>query len=134
MSDEPSASHRIDARIAELGGWRGEVLARVRALIHEALPGVEETWKWRGVPVWEQDGILCTGESYKDKIKLTFFHGAVLADPAGLFNAGLDGGTRRAIDLGERAVLDEAAFAALIRAAAAFNRVRRPKAGSGKAG
>lgn len=118
---DEDASKRIDERIAGLGDWRGEVLKRVRALIHEAVPDVVETWKWRGVPVWEKDGILCTGESYKDKVKLTFAHGADLKDPKGLFNASLDGKVRRAIDIGEGEKLDPAAFKALVRAAAARN-------------
>ena len=96
-----SAAQRIDARIEELGDWRGETLARVRMLIREAVPEVVETWKWRGVPVWEHAGIICTGESYKDKVKLTFARGAALADPSGLFNASLEGNARRAIDLRE---------------------------------
>ena len=114
----------ITARLAEIGGWRAALLAEVRALIHRAEPGVEEAVKWRGVPVWEHGGIICTGESYKDKVKLTFAHGAALPDPAGLFNASLDGNTRRAIDLPEGAALDEDAFVALIRAAVVFNRDR----------
>jgi len=120
-ADERSPSEMIDARIAALGDWRGATLARVRGLIRAALPDVEETWKWRGVPVWEKDGILCTGETYKQVVKLTFAHGAALDDPAGLFNASLEGGTRRAIDLREGDTLDEAAFKALIGAAADFN-------------
>ncbi|AYG96313.1 DUF1801 domain-containing protein [Brevundimonas naejangsanensis] len=119
MTETPSAL--IDARIAELADWRGAVLARVRALIHEALPDVVETWKWRGVPVWERGGILCTGETYRTAVKLTFAKGASLDDPAGLFNASLEGGTRRAIDIREGEALDEAAFKALIRAAAEAN-------------
>ena len=119
---DPDAAARIDARIAELDDWRGAMLGRIRELIHAALPDVEETWKWRGVPVWEQDGILCTGESYRDKIKLTFAKGAALPDPKGLFNASLDGNTRRAIDLGEGDRLDGRAFKALVRAAARANR------------
>lgn len=117
-----------------MSDWRGEVLDRIRHLIVEALPDAEETIKWRkpsnpnGVPVWEQDGILCTGETYKDKVKLTFANGAALPDPAGLFNAGLDGGTRRAIDLREGDGLDEQAFEALVREAAAFN-AAKPKKG-----
>lgn len=123
MADEeaqggPSAAALIDERIRSLGDWRGGVLAGVRALIHEALPDVVETWKWRGVPVWEQNGILCTGETYKDKVKLTFVKGASLADPARLFNAGLEGNARRAIDILEGQSLDAAAFRDLIRAAA----------------
>lgn len=118
----------IDAKIDALGGWRGETLARVRKLIREAAPGVAEAVKWRkptnpaGVPVWEKDGILCTGETYKDKVKLTFAKGAALDDPAGLFNASLDGGVRRAIDIREGDKLDAKAFKALIRSAAAANK------------
>jgi hypothetical protein len=114
----------IDARIAALGDWRGETLARVRALIRAAVPDVVETWKWRGVPVWEKDGILCTGETYKGVVKLTFAKGAALDDPAGLFNSSLDGNVRRAIDLREGEALGEAAFKALVRAAAALNGAR----------
>jgi hypothetical protein len=116
-----SASERIDRRIAELGDWRGETLATVRKLIHEADPAVVEEWKWRGVPVWSHGGLICTGESYKSVVKLTFLKGARLPDPTRLFNASLDGNARRAIDLhaGER--LDAAAFKALIRAAVALN-------------
>lgn len=121
---EPEAAERIDARIAELADWRGEMLARVRAVIRAAVPGVVEEWKWRGVPVWSQGGILCTGETYRDKVKLTFAKGAALPDPAGLFNASLDGNTRRAIDLFADSTLDERALAALVQAAAAAN-VRR---------
>ena len=112
-------------RCAELADWLGETLAHVRALIHHAIPDVSETWKWRGVPVWEKDGILCTGESYKATVKLTFAKGAALDDPAGLFNASLDGNVRRAIDLHEGDRLDERAFLDLIRAAASFNSGRR---------
>ena len=115
------ASALIDGRIAELGDWRGDVLARMRGLIHQALPGVTEEWKWRGVPVREQDGILCTGETYKAVVKLTFAHGAALDDPAGLFNASLDGGTRRAIDIRQGEAVDPVAFVALMQAAAALN-------------
>ncbi|AWH46731.1 DUF1801 domain-containing protein [Stenotrophomonas sp. ZAC14A_NAIMI4_1] len=115
------AAELIDARIAELGDWRGQALARVRALIHEALPDVEETWKWRGTPVWEHNGILCTGESYKQAVKLTFANGAALPDPKQLFNASLEGNTRRAIDIHEGAMLDATAFKALMRAAATHN-------------
>ena len=116
-----AASDLIDARIAELGDWRGARLARVRALIREAVPDVVEEWKWRGVPVWSHGGILCTGESYKAYLKLTFAKGAALPDPAGLFNAGLEGNVRRAIDIRENDRIDEAAFKALVRAAAALN-------------
>ncbi|MDB4973525.1 MAG: hypothetical protein JWN48_1866 [Myxococcaceae bacterium] len=117
-----SPAQRIDARIAELGDWRGKTLARIRALIKQALPEVVEEWKWRGVPVWYQDGMLCTGETYKSLVKLTFAKGAALDDPAKLFNSSLDGNTRRAIDLHEGEQLDEAAFKKLIRAAAALNK------------
>ena len=116
-----TASQLIDGRIAALGDWRGETLARMRALIHQAIPDVVETWKWRGVPVWEKGGILCTGETYKAVVKLTFAKGASLDDPAHLFNASLDGNVRRAIDIPEGAAIDEAAFTALIHAAAALN-------------
>ena len=116
-----TASGHIDQRIAELADWRGETLARMRALIHEADPQVLEEWKWRGTPVWEHDGILCTGETYRDKVKLTFAHGAKLPDPQRLFNASLEGNTRRAIDIHEGETIDAAAFRALIRAAIAFN-------------
>lgn len=119
------ASALISARIAELGDWRGEVLARVRALVREAEPEVVEQWKWRGVPVWSRGSILCTGETYKQVVKLTFARGAALEDPAGLFNASLEGSTRRAIDIHEGEVLDEAAFRALIRAAVAANLAKR---------
>ena len=118
---EESPSRLIDARIAELGDWRGATLAHVRALVHRADPEVEETWKWRGVPVWEHAGILCTGETYKNAVKLTFAKGASLPDPAGLFNSSLDGNTRRAIDLHEGDTIDEAALQALIREAVVLN-------------
>ena len=118
---EADASDLIDARIAELGDWRSKTLARVRALIHEACPDVEETWKWRGVPVFEKGGILCTGETYKDVVKLTFAKGAKLDDPKRLFNASLEGNQRRAIDIREGETIDAAAFKALIKAAAALN-------------
>ena len=123
MTDTPS--DLIDRRIAELGDWRGETLARVRKLIHEAVPGVEDTWKWRGVPVWEKDGILTTGETYKDKVKLTFARGASLEDPEKLFNSSLDGNARRALDLFEGDTLDEAAFKALVREAAEANAAKK---------
>ena len=125
----------VDRKIASLGDWRGETLSRIRALIHQADPDVSEGIKWikptnpLGVPTWEHDGILCTGETYKDKVKLTFAHGAALADPGGLFNAGLDGGTRRAIDLREGEALDADAFKALITAAVERNRSRRSAKG-----
>jgi hypothetical protein len=123
VTDDPSTL--IDARIAELADWRGETLAHVRDLIHQAIPDVTETWKWRGVPVWEKDGILCTGETYKSVVKLTFAHGAALPDPARLFNASLDGGTRRAIDLKEGERPDTDAFKAMILSAAQFNAAKR---------
>lgn len=126
-SEGPSPAELIDGRIAELGGWRGETLARVRALIHEAVPDVVETWKWRGVPVWEHGGILCTGETYKAVVKLTFAKGAALPDPKGLFNSSLEGNTRRAIDIGEGAAIDEAALKDLVRAAAAANAGKKKK-------
>jgi hypothetical protein len=116
-----SPSQLIDARIRELDDWRGETLARVRSLIRQADPEVVEEWKWRGVPVWEHAGIICTGETYKDKVKLTFARGASLEDPSGLFNASLDGNTRRAIDVHEGDTIDEKALKALIRAAVALN-------------
>lgn len=126
--DAISASEQIDARIAELTDWRGTALAKVRAIIRKADPEVEETWKWRGVPVWEHAGIICTGETYKGAVKLTFAKGASLPDPAGLFNSSLDGNTRRAIDIHEGAAIDEAALAALIRAAVALNTAgKKPK-------
>ena len=116
-----SASRRIDQRIAELGDWRGETLRRMRDLIREADPGVVEEWKWMGTPVWSHDGIICTGESYKSVVKLTFLKGASLPDPARLFNASLDGNARRAIDIHEGEAIDPDAFRALIRAAVALN-------------
>lgn len=120
-AEAASASAQIDARIAELTDWRGAALAKVRAIIRQADPAVVETWKWRGVPVWEHAGIICTGETYKGAVKLTFARGASLPDPAGLFNASLDGNTRRAIDIHEGEAIDEAALAALIQAAVALN-------------
>ena len=122
-----SPSKRIDGRIRELGDWRGEVLARVRALIHDADPDVVEEWKWRGVPVWEHDGILCTGETYKAVVKLTFAHGAALEDPAGLFNSSLEGNVRRAIDIREGEKINDKALKALIRAAVEFNQSKAKK-------
>ena len=127
MDDQESASQQIDEKLRSLGDWRGATLARLRRLIREADPDVVETVKWRkpsnplGVPVWEHDGIVCTGETYKDKVKLTFARGASLDDPSGLFNSSLDGGTRRAIDFREGDDIDESAFNALIREAAALN-------------
>jgi len=127
-SDNAAATSEVDACIAATGGWRGDVLARMRRLIREAAPGVTETVKWRkpsnnmqGVPVWEQDGALCTGEAYKAYVKLTFAHGAALDDPAGLFNAKDTGATRRAIDIREGDTVEPEAFKALVKAAAAFN-------------
>ena len=119
-----SPSRLIDARIKELGDWRGEMLARVRALIKQADPDVVEEWKWRGVPVWEHAGIICTGETYKAVVKMTFAQGASLADPSGLFNSSLEGNTRRAIDFHEGDRIDEKALKALIRAAVAVNTSR----------
>jgi hypothetical protein len=114
-------SELIDGRIAELDDWRGEMLARLRALIKRADPDVVETWKWRGTPVWEHDGIICTGETYKSVVKLTFAKGASLPDPTGLFNSSLEGNVRRAIDVREGEAIDEKALEALIRAAVALN-------------
>ena len=116
-----SPSHLIDVRIRELGDWRGETLARMRALVKQADPEVVEEWKWRGVPVWAHAGIICTGETYKNAVKLTFAKGASLEDPSGLFNSSLEGNTRRAIDIHEGEQLDEEAFEELIRAAVALN-------------
>jgi hypothetical protein len=122
--DEVPASRLIDQRISELGDWRGATLARVRGLIRQADPDVVEEWKWRGVPVWSHDGQICTGETYKSVVKLTFLKGASLEDPAGLFNASLEGNARRAIDIGEGDGPDAEAFKALVRAAVALNRSR----------
>jgi len=116
-----SPSQLIDARIAELDDWRGEMLGRLRALVKEADPQIVEEWKWRGVPVWYHDGIVCTGETYKSVVKMTFAKGAALDDPAGLFNSSLEGNTRRAIDFHEGEKIDEKALKALIRAAVALN-------------
>jgi hypothetical protein len=116
-----SPSELIDRRIAELGDWRGETLARMRKLIKEADPEVVEEWKWRGTPIWSHDGIICTGESYKEKVKLTFAKGASLKDPAKLFNSSLEGNTRRAIDIHEGDAVDEDAFRSLIREAVSLN-------------
>ena len=133
-----SPSKLIDARIEELADWRGEVLARIRRLVKQAIPDVVEEWKWRGVPVWEHDGIICTGETYKTYVKLTFAKGASLEDPAGLFNASLEGNMRRAIDIHEGDKIAERPFKALVRAAAALNTSSRrtpskakPKAAAG---
>jgi hypothetical protein len=116
-----SPSQLIDARIEELGDWRGETLARIRALVKEAEPAVVEEWKWRGVPVWYHDGMICTGETYKNAVKMTFAKGASLDDPSGLFNSSLEGNTRRAIDFHEGDEIDESALKTLIRAAVALN-------------
>jgi hypothetical protein len=121
-SGEKSPSRLIDERIAELGDWRGEVLGRLRALIKEADPQVVEEWKWRGVPVWSHDGLICTGETYKSVVKMTFAKGASLKDPARLFNSSLEGNTRRAIDFREGEKIDEKALKTLIRAAVTLNK------------
>ena len=122
-----SASNLIDERIQELGDWRGKTLARVRALIRQADPDVVEEWKWRGVPVWSDGGIICTGETYKSVVKLTFAKGASLEDPSGLFNSSLEGNTRRAIDIRENEDIDEEALKTLVLAAAALNASARKK-------
>ena len=122
-----SPSKLIDGRIKELGDWRGDMLARVRGLIKEAAPDVVEEWKWRGVPVWEHDGIICTGETYKEVVKLTFAKGAALDDPSGLFNSSLDGNVRRAIDIREGEKVNEKALKALIRAAVELNASKAKK-------
>ena len=127
MSDEQQASALIDARIAELGDWRGAMLARVRGLIREADPAVVEEWKWRGVPTWSHSGIICTGETYKAVVKLTFAKGASLDDPAGLFNASLEGNVRRAIDIREGEDIDAEAFKALVLSAVALNEAKPPR-------
>ncbi|MDX3972785.1 DUF1801 domain-containing protein [Shinella sp.] len=126
-SEAESPSRLIDKRIEELADWRGETLARLRAIIRQADPGIVEEWKWRGVPVWEHDGIICTGETYKAVVKMTFAKGASLPDPAGLFNSSLEGNTRRAIDVHEGEAIDEAALTALVQAAVALNTAKRPK-------
>jgi hypothetical protein len=125
MKSSESPSELIDARIQELGDWRGKTLAHVRALIKKALPEVVEEWKWRGVPTWYQDGMICTGETYKSAVKLTFAKGAALDDPSGLFNSSLEGNTRRAIDIHEGDKIDDAALKALFRAAAAQNKGKK---------
>jgi hypothetical protein len=138
-AEPESPSKLIDARIKELPDWRGEVLSRIRRLVKQAVPEVVEEWKWRGVPVWSHDGMICTGETYKNAVKLTFAKGASLEDPAGLFNASLEGNVRRAIDLHEGDKIDERAFKSLVRAAAALNAsssprkpsTAKPKAGAG---
>ena len=119
-----SPSRLIDERISELGDWRGQMLSRLRALIKQADPDVVEEWKWRGVPVWSHDGIICTGETYKKVVKMTFAKGAALEDPSGLFNSSLDGNTRRAIDFHEGDKIDEKALKALVRAAVTLNTSR----------
>jgi hypothetical protein len=129
-ADTGSAAQRIDERIAELGDWRGETLARMRKLVREAVPEVVEEWKWMGTPVWSHDGIICTGETYKSVVKLTFAKGASLKDPSGLFNASLDGKVRRAIDIREGERVDAPAFKALVREAADFNSGKKRKARS----
>jgi hypothetical protein len=122
-----SPSQLIDARIKELGDWRGETLARVRSLIKQACPDVVEEWKWRGVPVWEHAGIICTGETYKTVVKLTFAHGASLADPSSLFNSSLEGNMRRAIDIFEGDKINERALKNLVRAAVDYNQIKKNK-------
>jgi hypothetical protein len=124
VQEEKTPSQRIDERIKELGDWRGETLSRIRALIKQAEPEVIEEWKWRGVPVWYRNGIICTGETYKTAVKMTFAKGASVDDPSGLFNASLEGNTRRAIDFHEGDKIDEAALKTLIRAAVALNAPR----------
>jgi hypothetical protein len=125
--ESASPSRLIDGRIKELGDWRGETLARVRSLIKEACPDVVEEWKWRGVPVWEHAGIICTGETYKAVVKLTFANGASLADPSGLFNSSLEGNMRRAIDIHEGDKIDERALKNLVRAAVDYNQTKQKK-------
>ena len=132
--ESTSPSRLIDGRIKELGDWRGATLARVRGLIKEVCPDVAEEWKWRGVPVWEHAGIICTGETYKAVVKLTFAHGASLADPTGLFNSSLEGNMRRAIDIHEGDKIDERAFKTLVRAAADFNEAKKTKKAPAGAG
>ncbi|WP_296103966.1 DUF1801 domain-containing protein [uncultured Agrobacterium sp.] len=127
--DSSPASRLIDARIAELGDWRAEVLSKIRSIIRAADPRVTEDWKWRGVPVWSRDGIICTGETYRFIVKMTFAHGASLEDPIGLFNASLEGDTRRAIDIREGEEVDEEALSALIARAIAFNEARAAERG-----
>jgi hypothetical protein len=126
-SQGQSASEQVSERIAELGDWRGEALSRMRKFIKEADPEVVEEWKWMGTPTWSHDGIICTGESYKNVVKLTFFRGASLKDPAQLFNSSLDGNARRAIDIHEGEKVDESAFKALVRQAVALNSSGKPK-------
>ncbi len=126
-TDAKTPARLIDERIEELGDWRGEMLARVRKLIKQADPDVVEEWKWRGVPTWYHDGIICTGETYKDKVKMTFAKGAALDDPKGLFNSSLEGSTRRAIDVFEGDKVDATALKALVRAAVALNTAKARK-------
>ena len=123
-TESRSPSELIDARIEELGDWRGEMLSRLRALVREADPEVVEEWKWRGVPVWSHDGMICTGETYKNVVKMTFAKGAALKDPSGLFNSSLDGNTRRAIDFHDGEEIDEDALKSLVRAAVTLNTSR----------
>ena len=132
--ESASPSKLIDGRIRELGGWRGETLARIRALIKQADPDVVEEWKWRGVPVWEHDGIICTGETYKSVVKMTFARGAALKDPARLFNSSLEGNVRRAIDISEGDDINERALKDLIRAAVDFNQAKKKPGKAGKKG
>ena len=122
LQETKSPSELIDERIKELGDWRGKMLSRVRTLVKEADPEVVEEWKWRGVPVWTHDGLICTGETYKNVVKMTFAKGAALNDPSGLFNSSLDGNTRRAIDFHEGEKIDEKALKALVRAAVLLNK------------
>jgi len=134
---EESASARIDERIAELGDWRGETLAKVRAILHAADPEIVEEWKWMGTPIWSHVGIICTGETYKSVVKLTFAKGAALQDPAGLFNSSLEGNVRRAIDIREGEAIDESALKELVRAAVALNLLKneskpKPRRAGGK--
>ena len=134
---EESASARIDERIAELGDWRGETLAKVRAILHAADPEIVEEWKWMGTPIWSHGGIICTGETYKSVVKLTFAKGAALQDPAGLFNSSLEGNVRRAIDIREGEAIDESALKELVRAAVALNLLKneskpKPRRAGGK--
>jgi hypothetical protein len=127
QTERTAPSWMIDERIKELGDWRGKMLSRLRTLIQQADPEVVEEWKWRGVPVWSHDGLICTGETYKNVVKMTFFKGAALEDPSGLFNSSLDGNTRRAIDFHEGEKINEKALKALIRAAVTLNASRAPR-------
>jgi len=127
--ESKSPSQLIDTRIKELGDWRGKMLSRLRTLVKEADPEVVEEWKWRGVPVWSHDGLICTGETYKSVVKMTFAKGAALKDPSGLFNSSLDGNTRRAIDFREGEKIDEQALKALVRAAVTLNKSKQTKSG-----